>query len=75
MDPAIFYVIRLACIITTLIAAFIAITLLIYRNSGATACPADWKQDAKGQCSIREGFNTPIGNVRAKRLEADKAVL
>ena len=39
MDPAIFYVIRLACITTTLIAAFIAIILLIYRNSGATACP------------------------------------
>ena len=55
MVPAIFYVIRLACIITTLIAAFIAITLLIYGNSGATACPTDWKQDAKGLCSIRGG--------------------
>ena len=63
MVPAIFYVIRLVCIITTLIAAFIAITLLIYRNSGATACPADWKQDAKGQYSIREGFNTQISPI------------
>ena len=63
MVPAIFYVIRLACIITTLIAAFIAITLLIYGNSGATACPTDWKQDAKGLCSIREGFKTQISPI------------
>jgi len=63
MVPAIFYVIRLACITTTLIAAFIAIILLIYRNSGATACPTDWKQDAKGLCSIREGFKTQISPI------------
>jgi len=63
MVPAIFYVIRLACITTTLIAAFIAIILLIYRNPGATACPTDWKQDAKGLCSIREGFKTQISPI------------
>ena len=63
MVPAIFYVIRLACITTTLIAAFIAIILLIYGNSGATACPTDWKQDAKGLCSIREGFKTQISPI------------
>jgi hypothetical protein len=63
MVLAIFNIIRLVCITTTLIASFIATILLIYEISGATACPTNWKQDTKGQCSIREELNTQISPV------------
>tara|TARA_E500000331_G_scaffold169018_1_gene163454 strand:+ start:1429 stop:1581 length:153 start_codon:yes stop_codon:yes gene_type:complete len=47
MVLAICNVIRLVCITTTLIASFIAIILLIYEISGASACPNNWKPDTK----------------------------
>ena len=51
-----FNVIRLICITTGLFAAFIAITLLIYGLSDSRACPAEWKRDTYGNCSIGVGL-------------------
>ena len=54
-----FNIIRLIYITTGLFASFIATTLLIYGLADAKACPADWKRDTYGNCSIRVGLKTP----------------
>ena len=55
-----FNVIKLLCITTILLFAFIATTLLIYGMSGASACPTHWERDTYGGCSIPFGVRTGL---------------
>ena len=62
-----FNVIKLLCITTILVFAFIATTLLIYGMSGASACPTHWERDTYGGCSIpfgdKSSANKPVDSV------------
>ena len=62
-----FDVIKLLCITTILVFAFIATAFLIYGMSGASACPTQWERDTYGRCSIpfgdKSSANKPVDSV------------